>query len=137
MPLIVVMDDDASTRVLVAGILRKEGYDVLAAEDGSLGLALIREHKPDLVVSDVQMPNLDGFAVLEAVRSDEAITTTPVILLTSLQDRAHMRQGMTTGADSNGQTAPSCLIPESDFQALLCCMPICVIRCVDSALVTC
>jgi CheY-like chemotaxis protein len=99
MPLIVVMDDDASTRVLVAAVLRKEGYDVLAAEDGALGLALIREHKPDLVVSDVQMPNMDGFGVLEAVRADESITTTPIILLTSLQDRAHMRQGMTTGAD--------------------------------------
>jgi DNA-binding response OmpR family regulator len=99
MPLIVVMDDDASTRVLVAAVLRKEGYDVLSAEDGAQGLALIREHKPDLVVSDVQMPNMDGFGVLEAVRSDENITTTPIILLTSLQDRAHMRQGMTTGAD--------------------------------------
>ncbi|MBS7808936.1 response regulator [Variovorax sp. PCZ-1] len=99
MPLIVVMDDDASTRVLVSGVLRKEGYDVLAAEDGAQGLALIREHKPDLVVSDVQMPNMDGFGVLEAVRADEATTTTPIILLTSLQDRAHMRQGMTTGAD--------------------------------------
>ncbi len=99
MPLIVVMDDDASTRVLVAGVLRKEGYDVLAAEDGAIGLALIREHKPDLVVSDVQMPHLDGFGVVEAVRADPEITTTPIILLTSLQDRAHMRQGMTTGAD--------------------------------------
>lgn len=99
MPLIVVMDDDASTRVLVSGVLRKEGYDVLAAEDGAIGLALIREHKPDLVVSDVQMPNLDGFGVLEAVRANEEISTTPIILLTSLQDRAHMRQGMTTGAD--------------------------------------
>jgi DNA-binding response OmpR family regulator len=99
MPLIVVMDDDASTRVLVSAVLRKEGYDVLAANDGAQGLALIREHKPDLVVSDVQMPHLDGFGVLEAVRATEEISTTPIILLTSLQDRAHMRQGMTTGAD--------------------------------------
>jgi CheY-like chemotaxis protein len=99
MPLIVVMDDDSSTRVLVSAVLRKEGYDVLAAEDGAQGLDLIREHKPDLVVSDVQMPNLDGFGVLEAVRADEAVATTPIILLTSLQDRIHMRQGMTTGAD--------------------------------------
>jgi DNA-binding response OmpR family regulator len=99
MPLIVVMDDDSSTRALVSAVLRKEGYEVLAAEDGELGLALIRQHKPDLVVSDVQMPNLDGFGVLEAVRSDEKLTTTPVILLTSLQDRANMRFGMTTGAD--------------------------------------
>jgi DNA-binding response OmpR family regulator len=99
MPLIVVMDDDASTRVLVSAVLRKEGYDVLAAEDGEQGLALIREHKPALIVSDVQMPHLDGFGVLEAVRGDENVATTPIILLTSLQDRAHMRQGMTTGAD--------------------------------------
>ncbi len=99
MPLIVVMDDDASTRVLVSAVLRKEGYDVLTAADGAQGLALIREYKPDVVVSDVQMPHLDGFGVLEAVRGNEEISTTPVILLTSLQDRAHMRQGMTTGAD--------------------------------------
>ena len=99
MPLIVVMDDDAGTLMLVSQVLKKEGYNVLAAPDGAKGLELIRQHKPDLVVSDVQMPELDGFAVLELVRSDEEIATTPVILLTSLQDRIHMRQGMTTGAD--------------------------------------
>jgi CheY-like chemotaxis protein len=99
MTLIVVMDDDASTRVLVSAVLRKEGYDVLAANDGAQGLALIRVHKPDLVVSDVQMPHLDGFGVLEAVRANEEISMIPIILLTSLQDRAHMRQGMATGAD--------------------------------------
>lgn len=99
MPLIVVMEDDSSTRVLVSAVLRKEGYDVLAAEDGGQGLALIREHRPDLIISDVQMPVLDGFGVLQAVRADEATATTPIILLTSLQDRANMRYGMTTGAD--------------------------------------
>ena len=99
MPLIVVMEDDSSTRVLVSAVLRKEGYDVLAAEDGAQGLALIREHRPDLIISDVQMPVLDGFGVLQAVRADEATATTPIILLTSLQDRANMRYGMTTGAD--------------------------------------
>ena len=99
MPLIVVMDDDAGTLMLVSRVLKKEGYDVMAAPDGAKGLELIRQHKPDLVVSDVQMPELDGFAVLELVRSDEGLATTPIILLTSLQDRSHMRQGMTTGAD--------------------------------------
>ncbi|MGA8515147.1 MAG: response regulator [Burkholderiaceae bacterium] len=99
MPLIVVMDDDAGTRILVSQVLKKEGYQVMAAEDGVKGLALIREYKPDLIVSDVQMPLMDGFAVLESVRSDAALAAIPVILLTSLQDRAFMRQGMTTGAD--------------------------------------
>jgi CheY-like chemotaxis protein len=99
MPLIVVMEDDSSTRVLVSAVLRKEGYDVMAAEDGAQGLALIREHLPDLIISDVQMPVLDGFGVLQAVRSEEATATTPIILLTSLADRSNMRYGMTTGAD--------------------------------------
>jgi DNA-binding response OmpR family regulator len=99
MPLIVVMDDDAGTRMLVSQVLKKEGYEVLAAEDGAKGLALILEFQPDLVVSDVQMPEMDGFAVLEHVRNHELVSTTPIILLTSLQDRTYMRQGMTTGAD--------------------------------------
>ncbi|MGB4115188.1 MAG: response regulator [Polaromonas sp.] len=99
MPLIVVMDDDAGTRLLVSQVLKKDGYDVLAAEDGAKGLALIRQHKPDLVVSDVQMPQMSGFEMLESVRAEEGIAATPIILLTSLAERAHMRIGMTTGAD--------------------------------------
>lgn len=99
MPLIVVIDDDAGTRLLVSQVLKKEGYQVMAAEDGAKGLALVREFKPDLVVSDVQMPLLDGFEVLDQVRSDTSLASTAVILLTSLQDRSYMRQGMTTGAD--------------------------------------
>jgi CheY-like chemotaxis protein len=99
MPLIVVMDDDAGTRMLVSQVLKKEGFQVMAAEDGAKGLELIREYKPDLIVSDVQMPHMDGFAVLESIRCDGALATIPVILLTSLQDRSYMRQGMSTGAD--------------------------------------
>ena len=99
MPLIVVIDDDAGTRLLVSQVLKKEGHQVVAAEDGAKGLALVREHKPDLVVSDVQMPLMDGFEVLDQVRSDPSLAATSVILLTSLQDRSYMRLGMTTGAD--------------------------------------
>ena len=99
MPLIVVIDDDAGTRLLVSQVLKKEGLQVMAAEDGEKGMVLIREHKPDLVVSDVQMPLMDGFEVLDQVRSDPALAATAVILLTSLQERSYMRLGMTTGAD--------------------------------------
>ena len=99
MPLIVVVDDDPGTRLLVSHVLKKSGYDVQAAEDGAKGLSMIREHKPDLVVSDVQMPEMNGFQMLEQVRGDAAIAATPIILLTSLIERAHMRIGMTTGAD--------------------------------------
>jgi DNA-binding response OmpR family regulator len=99
MPLIVLMEDDAATRTLVASVLRKDGYEVLSADNGMSGLELVRQNKPDLVISDVQMPLMDGFAMLQALRADPAIMSTPVVLLTSLQERAHMRIGMTSGAD--------------------------------------
>ncbi|HEY8357974.1 MAG TPA: response regulator [Ramlibacter sp.] len=99
MAMIVLMEDDAATRTLVASVLKKDGHDVLAADNGHDGLALIRSHHPALVISDVQMPRLNGFEVLAALRQDTAIAGTPVILLTSLQERAHIRIGMTSGAD--------------------------------------
>ena len=99
MPLIVVMDDDAGTKMLVTQVLRKDGYEVMSADNGAEGLALILRYKPDLVVSDVQMPEMSGFEVLENMRADPEVCATPVILLTSLSERAHMRQGMSTGAD--------------------------------------
>jgi CheY-like chemotaxis protein/class 3 adenylate cyclase len=80
-------------------VLKKDGHEVLAAEDGLQGLALVRSHAPHLVISDVQMPGMNGFDMLAEMRRDPAIAGLPVILLTSLQERAHMRIGMTTGAD--------------------------------------
>ena len=99
MPLIVLMEDDAATRMLVASVLKKDGYEVLSADNGADGLALMRTHKPDLVISDIQMPVMDGFTMLQILRADAALAEIPVILLTSLQERAHMRIGMTSGAD--------------------------------------
>jgi CheY-like chemotaxis protein len=96
---IVVMEDDAGTRMLIASVLKKDGHEVLAAEDGAQGLALVRGQCPDLVISDVQMPGMNGFDMLAEMRRDPSIAALPVILLTSLQERAHMRIGMTSGAD--------------------------------------
>lgn len=99
MALIVVMEDDAGTRMLIASVLKKDGHQVLTAENGAEGLRTVRSRRPDLIISDVQMPELNGFQMLAEVRQDTDIAATPVILLTSLQERAHMRLGMTTGAD--------------------------------------
>jgi len=67
MPLIVVIDDDAGTRLLVSQVLKKEALQVMVAEDGVKSVALVSKHKPDLVVSDVQMPPMDGFEVFDQV----------------------------------------------------------------------
>ena len=99
MALIVLMEDDAATRMLVASVLKKDGHQVLAAENGRDGLLLVSQHQPELVISDVQMPEMSGFQMLAALRQDLALAATPVILLTSLQERGHMRTGMNSGAD--------------------------------------
>lgn len=99
MPLVVVIDDSPEIRSLMSLVLRKDGHKVLEAKDGRIGLALVKLHKPDLVVSDVQMPGMSGFELVVAIRNDSDISTTPVILLTALQERSDMRQGMTAGAD--------------------------------------
>ncbi len=96
---IVVMDDDAGTRMLVSAILRKGGHQVAQADNGADGLALVLKHVPDVVVSDVQMPQMSGFEMVAQLRSNPLIAHIPVILLTSLGDRTNMRTGMTQGAD--------------------------------------
>jgi CheY-like chemotaxis protein len=99
MALIIVMEDDAGTRTLVASVLKKDGHQVLTANDGTQGMQLVGPNHPDLIISDVQMPGMNGFQMLAALRADAKTAGIPVILLTSLQERAHMRIGMTSGAD--------------------------------------
>lgn len=99
MALIVVMEDDETLSMLVCAVLKKKGHVVYAASNGIMGLEQVRTHKPDVVVSDVQMPELDGVNMLLTLRGEADIAHTPVILLTSLGTRPHVRIGMTSGAD--------------------------------------
>ncbi|QEF98506.1 Transcriptional regulatory protein YycF [Stieleria maiorica] len=85
---IVVIDDDRGIVLGVQMRLRHAGFDVSVAYDGTEGLELIRSQNPDLVLLDVQMPNLDGLAVLKCLREDPDVVTPPVIMLSaSLQDQ--------------------------------------------------
>ena len=99
MALVIVIDDTDEIRKLMSFVLHRDGHKVHEAKDGIVGLALVKLHKPDLVVSDVQMPGMNGFELVQALRQDLNIAAIPVILLTALQDRADMRQGMVAGAD--------------------------------------
>lgn len=99
MALIVVAEDDNGTLKLIQVVLRNQGHSVLTASDGHAAWLLIREHRPDLVVSDINMPGATGFELLRAVREHDDLNQIPFILLTSLQERRNMRQGMTLGAD--------------------------------------
>lgn len=99
MSTILIVEDDDAIRNNIVRLLKLEGFDTLSAADGHAGLEQARTNKPDLIVSDVGMPGLNGFGLLAAIRANKALATTPFMLLTALDDRESMRRGMTTGAD--------------------------------------
>jgi class 3 adenylate cyclase/tRNA A-37 threonylcarbamoyl transferase component Bud32 len=96
---ILVVEDEASIRLNVSLMLKGEGYAVDTAEDGRAGIEHAQSFAPDLIISDVMMPALDGFGMLAALRADPRFADTPFIFLTALNDRSSMRRGMNLGAD--------------------------------------
>lgn len=96
---ILVVEDEMAIRMNLTLMLKGEGYEVDSAENGRTGIEHARNFAPDLIVSDVMMPELDGYGMLEELRADPAFADTPFIFLTALNDRANMRRGMNLGAD--------------------------------------
>ncbi|MFM7332686.1 MAG: response regulator transcription factor [Brachymonas sp.] len=99
MALIIVCEDDASTRALVSAVLNKAGHEVEAFDNGLKAYVRLLEGDAELLISDVQMPLKNGFELLADIRQEPSLVNLPCILLTSLAERAHMRIGMTSGAD--------------------------------------
>ena len=99
MTTILIVEDDDAIRTNIIRLLKLEGYEIVSAVDGLQGLERAREARPDVVISDVSMPEMDGFELLAAIRADRDLAATAVMLLTALDDRASMRRGMTGGAD--------------------------------------
>ena len=91
---ILIIEDQASMRKNLAFILEMEGYQTCSAANGREGLHLARTEKPDLVLCDIMMPELDGHGVVQALRQDPAFATTPFIFLTAKSDRNDIRIGM-------------------------------------------
>ena len=96
---ILLIEDDDAQRLVASYALKKSGHRVREEGDGPQGIAAARELRPDVIVCDVMMPGMTGYEVLSALRADADLATVPVILLTAMSDRQHMRQGMTAGAD--------------------------------------
>ena len=96
---ILIIEDQPEMRRKLAMILEREQFKVATAPNGLIGLDMARSDPPDLVVCDIMMPELDGYAVLEALRADEATATIPFIFLTAKGERVDLRTGMSIGAD--------------------------------------
>jgi DNA-binding NarL/FixJ family response regulator len=99
MKTVLIIEDQPDMRKNIATILRMENYAVLDAADGRAGLDLALEEKPDLILCDVMMPELDGYGVLRALREDRTVAGTPFIFLTAKGEKRDQRAGMNLGAD--------------------------------------
>lgn len=95
---IMVVDDSASLRQVVAISLRGAGYDILEASDGRLALALLDGRKINLIISDVNMPNMDGITFVKELKKLPAYRFTPVIMLTTESQEEKKREGQAAGA---------------------------------------
>jgi two-component system chemotaxis sensor kinase CheA len=97
---LLVIDDSVTTRTLEKSILEAAGYEVTAAADGVAGWKLIQERRFDLVVSDVDMPRMDGFALTEAVRGSRQFAELPVVLVTARATEDDRARGLAVGANA-------------------------------------
>ncbi len=97
---ILVVEDSITSRMLLKGILESVGYKVKIAVDGMEGFALLRTEKIDLVVSDVEMPRLNGFDLTARIRADKKLAALPVVLVTALETREDREHGIDVGASA-------------------------------------
>jgi DNA-binding response OmpR family regulator len=96
---ILVIEDNAEIRENTAEILELASYKVFTAENGKAGIEIALQEKPDLILCDVIMPQIDGYGVLHLVHKNAAIRNTPFIFMSARAERAEMRKGMELGAD--------------------------------------
>jgi DNA-binding NarL/FixJ family response regulator len=96
---ILIIEDQASMRKNIAFILEMEGFKTCSAANGREGVAAAKAEKPDLILCDVMMPEMDGYGVVQTLRADPAFAMTPFIFLTARSDRNDIRTGMNSGAD--------------------------------------
>jgi signal transduction histidine kinase len=115
MKTILLVDDDRQVRTMFGLALRRSGYNVIEADSGATGLALARQHLPDLILTDIHMPGGDGSTLLHDIRHDPELRSKQVVLMTGRPDLVTPRKGMEEGADDF-------LVKPIDLKALLSCM---------------
>jgi DNA-binding response OmpR family regulator len=95
---VLVIEDDPAVRHILRVVLEQAGHEVIDADDGSRGLALAQRRSPGVIILDVMMPFMDGFAVLEALREDERTVSIPVLMLSAMQHEPVEEQCYRLGA---------------------------------------
>jgi CheY-like chemotaxis protein len=96
---ILIVDDQPFFVTLQQNLLKRQGYRVVAAANGAEGLARAKQYKPDLILLDIEMPEMDGFTVCQKLKQDEELKHIPVIILTATQDIKLNEKAFKVGAE--------------------------------------
>ena len=96
---ILVVEDNEANRILMRQILKHNGYEVLEAADGAAGLAMAREHMPDLILLDLQMPVMGGLAVIRELRKTPELSKLKVMAVTSFAMKGDREKALEAGFD--------------------------------------
>jgi len=103
-PVVLVVDDDRSIVSVLTATLKTKGFSVIAAYDGAEAMAAVRKRKPDAILLDLQMPVMDGYQVIEAIKTDDELRDIPIVIMTAYQiDRSRHRHPR-HGGHQGGQT---------------------------------
>jgi two-component system chemotaxis sensor kinase CheA len=97
---VLVVEDSVTSRALLQSILERAGYRVLTANDGMEAFAILKQQEFDIVVSDIDMPRMNGFLLTEKIRADERLARLPVVLVTSLDAPEDRNHGLAVGANA-------------------------------------
>ena len=95
---VLIIEDEGDIRHFIARVLELEGYQVLTADDGPTGLALLHKNAVDLVLLDLRLPGMDGWTVLREIKRDEALAAIPVIVLTAIAEAIQRKKTLRMGA---------------------------------------
>src|SRR3954471_17395475 len=96
---VLVIDDTEEIRMIIGESLNIYGFETLTAENGETGIQIAQENLPDLIICDINMPRIDGYETLKALRQHEPTSTIPFIFLPGATERPNVRKGMELGAD--------------------------------------
>jgi len=116
---VLIADDEPTIRALVNAVLDGPGVRIVEAADGSEAVEMIRRYRPDLVLLDVVMPRMDGFAVCQTMKAEESMARTPVLLLTALAQESDHERARRAGADGVVQKPFSPAVLRATVESIL------------------
>lgn len=88
---ILVVDDDSATRRLIGELLRRDGFETIEAEDGSVALSILQTTPPDIIILDLRMPHVNGLDVIRAIHADASLVGLPIVIVSAHEDLGGLR----------------------------------------------